>query len=149
MPQFTILDQTELVKTMAVFLMLFVFIALVCFAAFVVISFTRCMTIAMANAQVYEDLRHLGAPRTYLYRSVKGQVSRVFRTPILVGTVLVYAFYTLMMYGNGDPAGINALEGAGMLACLAVVGVVSVLLYLVYRLTLRKVCAVTIDRPRA
>ena len=33
MPQFTILDQTELVKTMAVFLMLFVFIALVCFAA--------------------------------------------------------------------------------------------------------------------
>ena len=68
-----------------------------------VISFTRCMTIAMANAQVYEDLRHLGAPRTYLYRSVKGQVSRVFRTPILVGTVLVYAFYTLMMYGNGDP----------------------------------------------
>ena len=149
MPQFTILDQTELVKTMAVFLMLFVFIALVCFAAFVVISFTRCMTIAIANAQVYEDLRHLGAPRTYLYRSVKGQVSRVFRTPILVGTVLVYAFYTLMMYGNGDPAGINALEGAGMLACLAVVGVVSVLLYLVYRLTLRKVCAVTIDRPRA
>ena len=54
-----------------------------------------------------------------------------------------------MIYGNGDPAGINALEGAGMLACLAVVGVVSVLLYLVYRLTLRKVCAVTIDRPRA
>ncbi len=149
MPQFAILDQTELVKTMAVFLMLFVFIALVCFAAFVVISFTRCMTIAIANTQVYEDLRHLGAPRAYLYRSVKGQVSRVFRTPILVGTVLVYAFYTLMMYGNGDPAGINALEGAGMLACLAVVGVVSVLLYLVYRLTLRKVCAVTIDRPRA
>ena len=67
-------------------------------------------------------------------------MSRVFRTPILVGTVLVYAFYTLMMYGNGDPAGINALEGAGMLACLAVVGVVSVLLYLVYRLTLRKKC---------
>ena len=52
------------------------------------------------------------------------------------------------MYGERRPRrGINALEGAGMLACLAVVGVVSVLLYLVYRLTLRKVCAVTIDRP--
>lgn len=146
MPQFKILDQTETVKTMAVFLMLFIFIAIVCFAAFVVISFTRCMTIGLTNARVYDDLRHLGAPRSYLYRSVKGQVSRVFLVPTLVGTLLIYAFYTLIMYFNGDPAGITPSEGTGMLVCLSVIAVVSVILFLVYRVTLKKVCKATIDQ---
>ena len=149
MPQFKILDETELVKTMAVFLMLFIFIAIVCFAAVIVISFTRCMTIGMTNARVYDDLRHLGAPRSYLSRSVKGQVSRVFRVPILVGTILIYAFYTLIMYSNGEPMGITPSEASGMITCLGVIAVVSLLLYLVYRLTLKKVCSVTIDSKTA
>lgn len=149
MPQFKILYETELVKTMAVFLMLFIFIAIVCFAAVIVISFTRCMTIGMTNARVYDDLRHLGAPRSYLYRSVKGQVSRVFRVPILVGTILIYAFYTLIMYSNGEPMGITPSEASGMITCLGVIAVVSLLLYLVYRLTLKKVCSVTIDSKTA
>lgn len=149
MPQFKILDETELVKTMAVFLMLFIFIAIVCFAAVIVISFIRCMTIGMTNARVYDDLRHLGAPRSYLYRSVKGQVSRVFRVPILVGTILIYAFYTLIMYSNGEPMGITPSEASGMITCLGVIAVVSLLLYLVYRLTLKKVCSVTIDSKTA
>lgn len=146
MPQFRVLDQADFVKTMAVFLVLFIFIAIVCFAAVIVIAFTRCMTIALTNAKVYDDLRHLGAPRAYLYRSVKGQVSRVFLVPALVGTVLIYAFYTMIMYFNGDPTGITASEGMGMAACLAVVAAVSLLLYGVYRLTLRKVCRATIDK---
>ncbi len=50
MPQFRVLDQNDFVTTMAVFLMLFIFIALICFAAVVVVlsaalygvySFTR------------------------------------------------------------------------------------------------------------
>ena len=146
MPQFRVLDQNDFATTMAVFLMLFIFIALVCFAAVIVIAFTRSMTLALTNARVYDDLRRLGAPPDYLYRTVKGQVSRVFQVPILVGTVLIYAFYGLIMYTNSQPAGITASEGAGMLTCLAVVAGVTLLLYLVYRLTLRQVCAVTIYR---
>ena len=37
MPQFRVLDQNDFVTTMAVFLMLFIFIALICFAAVVVV----------------------------------------------------------------------------------------------------------------
>ena len=59
MPQFRVLDKADFVTTTAVFLMLFVFIAIVCFAAVVVIAFTRSMTIALTNRQVYDDLRHL------------------------------------------------------------------------------------------
>lgn len=141
MPQFRVLDKADFVKTTAVFLMLFIFIAIVCFAAVIVIAYTRCMTIALTNRQVYEDLRRLGAPGRYLYRSVRGQVKRVFFVPILTGTLIIYAFYTLIMYANGSPAGITASEAAGLLASLGVIGAVSLLLYGVYRLTLRNVCA--------
>lgn len=139
MPQFRVLDQTEFIRTMAVFLMLFIFVAIVCFAAVIVIAYTRCMTIALTNRQVYEDLRHLGASRAYLQRSVRGQVSRVFFIPGLVGTLAIYALYAMIMYFNGDPLGYTMDELAGMAACLILVLLCSGLLYLTYRRTLHKV----------
>lgn len=138
MPQFRILDKMDFVKTMAVFLILFVFIAVVCFAAVFVIAYTRCMTIALTNARVYDDLRRLGASNGYLRRSVRGQVKRVFLVPALAGTGLIYAFYTMILYFNGS--GITPSEAAGLLACLLVIAAVSGLMYAVYRLTLAQVC---------
>lgn len=138
MPKFRVLDKADFVKTTAVFLMLFVFIAIVCFAAVFVIAFTRCMTIALTNAQVYEDMRKLGAPRAYLYASVRGQVSRVFLVPALAGTGLIYAFYGMIMYFNDNR--LTTQELAGMAVCLGLICVVSALIYSVYRFTLHRVC---------
>lgn len=140
MPQFRVLDKTDFVRTMAVFLILFVFIAVVCFSAVFVIAYTRCMTIALTNAKVYDDLRHLGASNAWLRRSVRGQVKRVFLVPALAGTGLIYAFYVMIMYFNGSPAGITPSEAAGLLAALAVIAAVSALMVGVYRLTLAQVC---------
>lgn len=138
MPRFRVLDQNDFVTTMAVFLMLFIFIALVCFAAVVVISFTRCMTIAITSAHVYNDLRRLGAPKSYLFRSVKGQVSKVFLVPALVGTTIICAFYTMILYFNDDR--FTPGEVAGMGTCAVVIAVLSLVLYGVYRFTLHCVC---------
>ena len=138
MPQFRVLGKADFVKTTAVFLILFIFIAVVCFAAVFIIAYTRCMTIALTNRQVYEDMRKLGAPNAYLFRSVRGQVSRVFLVPALVGTSLIYAFYTMIMFFNDNR--LTAQELAGMAMCLLVVAGISALCYLFYRLTLHKVC---------
>lgn len=138
MPQFRVLDQNDFVTTMAVFLMLFVFIALICFAAVIVIAFTRCMTIALLNRRVYDDLRHLGAPNACLFRSVQGQVSRVFLVPAVVGTAVIFAFYTMILYFNDDR--FTPGEFAGMAACAAVLVGLSLVLYGVYRFTRRSVC---------
>ena len=138
MPQFRVLDKADFVKTTAVFIMLFVFIAIVCFAAVFVIAYTRCMTIALNNRQVYEDLGKLGASRAYLYASVKNQISRVFTVPAITGTVVIYAFYAMIMYANDDRLSLNELAGMG--ACLLVILAISLLMYAVYRLTLKQVC---------
>lgn len=138
MPQFRVLDQNDFVTTMAVFLVLFIFIALICFAAVIVIAFTRCMTIALTNARVYDDLRHLGAPNRYLFRSVKGQVSKVFLVPAIVGTAVISAFYLMIMYFNDNR--FTPGEMAGMAVCATVIAVLSAVLYGVYRITRRSVC---------
>ncbi len=145
MPQFRVLDQNDFVTTMAVFLVLFIFIALICFAAVIVIAFTRCMTIALTNARVYDDLRHLGAPDRYLFRSVKGQVSKVFLVPAVVGTAVISAFYLMIMYFNDNR--FTPGEFAGMAACAAVIAALSAVLYGVYRLTRRSVCRQLGIRP--
>ncbi|MBM6926701.1 FtsX-like permease family protein [Pseudoflavonifractor phocaeensis] len=138
MPQFRVLDQNDFVTTMAVFLMLFIFIALICFAAVIVIAFTRCMTIALTNRRVYDDLRHLGAPNAYLFRSVKGQVSRVFLVPAIVGTAIISAFYVMIMYFNDSR--FTPGEIAGMGTCAAVIVLLSLVLYGVYQFTRKSVC---------
>lgn len=138
MPQFRVLDRNDFVTTMAVFLMLFIFIALICFTAVMVISFTRCMTIALTNARVYEDLRHLGAPRSYLFRSVKGQVSKVYLVPAVVGTTVICAFYAMIMYCNDNR--FTPGELAGMGTCAVVIAALSLVLYGAYRFTRKRVC---------
>lgn len=138
MPQFRVLDQNDFVTTMAVFLMLFIFIALICFAAVIVIAFTLCMTIALTNRRVYDDLRHLGAPNAYLFRSVKGQVSKVFLVPAIVGTAIISAFYVMIMYFNDNR--FTPGEIAGMGTCAAVIVLLSLVLYGVYQFTRKSVC---------
>jgi len=145
MPQFRVLDQNDFITTMAVFLMLFIFIALICFGAVLVIAFTRCMTLALTNAQVYEDLRRLGAPGRYLYRSIKGQVSRVFLAPSLLGMALISGFYLLILYFNDGRLTLDELAGLG--SCALVMGGLAALLFLFYRFTLARVCRCLKVRP--
>lgn len=140
MPQFRVLDQNDFVRTMSVYLMLFLFIAIICFAAVMVIAYTRCLTIAVVNRPLYEDLRRLGADRAYLFGTVRGQVSRVFVAPCLVGTAGMFGLYGMIMYFNDSRW--TAQELAGMGICLVVVLVCSVMLYGVYRYARQKVCSI-------
>lgn len=137
-PQFRVLDQNDMITTYAVFLMLFIFISIVCFAAVLVISYTRCLTIALNNRQVYDDLRHLGAAPNYLYRSIRGQISKVFGVPSLIGTLLTSIYYVMILYLNDNQ--ITQSEISSLWACLCVVLGISVGIWGFYRFTLHKVC---------
>lgn len=137
MPHFRVLQEANMLQNFAVFMMIFVFVAIVCFAAVFVIAYTRCLTIALTNRRVYDDLRHLGAPPAYLRRSATSQVRRVFLTPGLLGTTLIYGFYAMIMFANDGQLASSELIGLGF--CGLVILAISALLWLVYRLTRRKV----------
>lgn len=137
MPAFRILESNDFLTTMAVYLLLFAFVSVICFMAVILIGYTRCKTIALYNWQVYDDLRHLGASRAFLYRSVRGQVSKVYLIPAIVGTSVIYALFILILYANDGVLALSEL--LGLAAGGVVIAVLSGILWLSYRVTLRSV----------
>ena len=79
MPKIRILDQNDYMRTYAVYLMMFLFIAIICILAAMVIGYTRCQTIALNNRYLFDDLKKLGASSAFLTREVKSQCKKVFR----------------------------------------------------------------------
>ena len=137
MPKIRILDQNDYMRTYAVYLMMFLFIAIICILAAMVIGYTRCQTIALNNRYLFDDLKKLGASSAFLTREVKSQCKKVFRTPSIIGISLMFLLYTLIMFGN-DGA-LTYSEVIGLFACAGSLLIVSLVIYAVYRLTVRKV----------
>lgn len=129
-PDFKILKDQDLMKNMAVMLMLFVYIAVICLAAVGIIAYTRGVSIAMNYRQVFVDLRRLGANRKYMLFCIRGQLVKVFFYPYLVGLIL-NIFYIMMIFSAND-GGIRLAEWKSIGIDAVIYVVISVYLYLVY-----------------
>ncbi len=138
MPSFSIMEQNDFVKTYAVYLVLFLLIAIICFVAVIVIVSIRSYTIALANKGVYSDLRQLGATNRFLLYSLRGQIRKVFFLPILIGTVVIIGYYTMILFMNSG--GFELYELFGLLINFVVTLIMSVVFYIVYQIALRKAC---------
>ena len=134
MPQFRVLDSTEQLNTFSVFMMTFLFIGIVCFTAALVISYTRCQTLALNNAYVFYDLKRLGASPEYLSRELRRQAGPVFKIPAVVGMSCMFLLYGMMLYANDNRY--TQSEIAGFLVCLEVIAVIALLFYAVFLKTL-------------
>ena len=139
MPKIRILDQNDFLRTFAVYLMMFLFISIICTLAALIISYTRCMTIALNNRYVFDDLRRLGASSAFLKREVKSQSGIVFRIPAIVGMSAMYFLYAMIMFANDGKLVPGEIAGLGI--CLGILLLISVIYYIVYRYTVRKMCA--------
>lgn len=139
MPKFTILDKTDFVRTNAVYMMMFLFICIICLLAAIVISYTRCMTIALNNRYVFDDLKKLGASPTFLMNEVRAQSGKVFAIPSGVGMSIMFLLYTLLMYGNDGK--LTSSEIISLSACLLLLFVIAGVFYLIYRKTIKSMAA--------
>lgn len=137
MPDFRELELNDFVRTMAVFLMIFIFIAVICMMAGILIAYTRSLTIAIHNRQVYEDLVRLGAGPGFLYESVRGQLKRIYVVPTAVGFTMMYILYLMIMYANDGT--LTEMELAGLGVCLGVLALLAAVMYGSYQFTKRKV----------
>ncbi len=138
MPKIRILDQNDFLQSFAVYLMMFLFISIICTLAALIISYTRCMTITLNNRYVFDDLRRLGAPPAFLLHEVKSQAGTVFRMPCIVGMTAMYLLYAMLMFGNDGQLTMGELSGLGV--CLVILFMMAGIFYAVYRITVRKMC---------
>lgn len=136
MPKFRIMDKNDGLKTLGVFLMMFLFIAIICMAAALIICYTRCIAIAINNKYVFEDLKRLGASPRFLDKEIRRQTSSVFVIPSLVGMFVIYLLYTMIIYANDGR--ITGNEEIALLICLGLVVGIFAGIYFVSRITAEK-----------
>lgn len=133
MPIIRILDQNDFLQSFAVFLMMFLFIAIICIIAAMVISYTRCQAITLNNRYIFDDLRRLGASPEFLAREVRNQCRSVFQLPAIIGMTIMYFLYCMIMYANDGKMTFEEIAGLGI--CLVVLGAIALIIYGVYRKT--------------
>ncbi|MGI6011314.1 MAG: FtsX-like permease family protein [Ruminococcus sp.] len=135
-PKFRILDQQDFFNTFAVFLMMFLFISIICMMAAMIIGYTRCITISVNNRYVFEDLKRLGASPRYLLREIKSQASKVFFAPSAVGLSIMYLLFSMIMLANDGRITSSEIYGLG--GCFVLIIIFAFIIWLVYRFTLQK-----------
>ena len=134
-PQFRIMDAQDQLKTFGVFMMTFLFIAIICITAALVIAYTRCQTIALNNAYVFSDLMRLGASPSFLGRELQRQAGPVFKIPAISGMSLMILLYFMILLANDGL--LTKSEILGFAMCLEVAAVIALIIYAVFRRTLR------------
>lgn len=134
-PQFRIMDTQDQLKTFGVFMMTFLFIAIICITAALVIAYTRCQTIALNNAYVFSDLMRLGASPAFLGRELQRQAGPVFKIPAISGMTLMILLYFMILLANDGI--LTKSEILGFAMCLETAAVIALIIYAVFRRTLR------------
>lgn len=130
-PNFRILSQNDYLRNMAVMLMMFLFIFIVCLITALVVCYTRCQTIALNNRYVFDDLKKLGATPDFLSGEVRSQCNRVFKVPTIVGMFAMYLFYAMVLYGNDGKIHTNEWLTLGV--CLVILAAIGMVVYAVYK----------------
>lgn len=137
-PFFKIMVIQNTLRNYAVFFMLFIYVVIVALTSSWLIAYTRCITMGMHNKYVFETLEKLGASEAFRMKELKKQISAIYRVPTIIGLVVVYFLFVLILYGN-DGGRFTSSEIVGLIICFGIEILVGVITYLCYRIALQKV----------
>lgn len=127
----------QTVMLMANRVLLFGYVCLICFAAVGIIGFTRSQSVGLTNAQVFEDIKRLGADQAYRRELMKFQIRKVFVLPTIIGVLLFLIYKGMILYTNN---GSFSAEDGGMLCVMAGFGLAAAAYqYLIYNMSVKKV----------
>lgn len=139
-PCFKIMSIKNTLRNYAVFIMLFIYVAIVALVAAWLVAYTRCITIGIRNRYVFNDLEKLGASRTFRLKELKRQLTSVYLTPTVVGMTVIYMFFALILYAN-DGGRYTSSELIGLVICLGIESIIATITYFIYRFTVRELKA--------
>lgn len=135
-PSFKILSINNGFISFGIFYMLFVYVAVICLAAVTIISYTRCMTVAVKNKQVFEDVRKLGGNNDHIKKILADQLRRVYTLPTILGCLLMLLWYPLMLWQNDGR--FTQAEMRIVFVEAALCAVIALFQYVVYRISMRQ-----------
>lgn len=136
-PTMKILVEKTFFQNLAVYFLVFIFVAIICLAAVGVISYTRGITIGLSNQRLFEDLKRLGANNHYIRKCVISQLNKLFVLPTIVAVILIYCF-TLLMFNTNDGQFTNTELSALMMDSVLLLVVVAYQA-IIYTISFRKI----------
>lgn len=136
-PTMKVLVENTFFQNMAVYFLVFIFVAIICLAAVGIISYTRSITIGLSNQQLFEDLKRLGANHHYIRKCVLSQLNKLFILPTVVAMILIYGF-TLLMFSTNDGQ-LTSNEMNALMLDSVLLGLVVLYQAIVYGISFRKI----------
>lgn len=114
----------------AIYLLLFIYIAIICLISESIIAYTRSRSIALSSKQTFEDLRKLGADSEYIEKLNTFQIKKVYFLPTLVGCMGILIFLLFILYFNDGrfTAGEFVIEMQAII-CSVILGIYQYVLY--------------------
>ena len=129
-PSIVPMEKENSIMRRAIFLLLFVYIAVICLAAESIILYTRSQNVAMKNSQIFKDLEKLGGNKKYLRRLLKSQLAKTFVLPTIMGCLLMFLYELLLLWQNDGILTTGEIKVAGlMLTVIALIGLYQFALY--------------------
>lgn len=123
----------------AIRFMLFIYVAVICFAAVGIIGYTRSQSVGISNAQVFEDIKKLGADKKYRRELMKKQIGKIYVLPTFIGTAVAVIYQFIILWGNDGV--ILLYEKKTMVLAVGVAAVVMLYQYVLYRKSVKCVGA--------
>lgn len=124
-------------QNLAIFFLVFIYVAIICLAAVGIISYTRSVTIGLSNKHLFDDLKRLGANHKYIIGCITRQMNKIFILPTIIASILMYAFTLLMLWGNdGNLAGTD-MKAIILDICIGLL--IFLYQYSIYRASLKKI----------
>ena len=122
-PVFVPFLERSFVLTYATLLLIFVFVSVICLVSAGVIGYTRSITVAVKSKRVLMDVKKLGAGQEYLNRILKEQIKKIFVLPTAAATILMFIYYTMILWQNDGVISSNEypMIGFNIAVCLIVV----------------------------
>lgn len=134
------LNESNSILSLAVYFLMFLYVAVICMASVGIIAYTRSQSVGLGSKQVFDDLKKLGADNSYISRLLKAQVKKVYVLPTVVGCVVMIAFEWLLLYTNDGKISSQEIQTM-IIATLLALGIV-LYQYLLYRISLKKTASI-------
>lgn len=129
------LREQQNVMGSAVRYLLFVYVAVICFAAAGISGYTRSQSVGIANRQFFEDMKKLGADRAYRIQIMKKQIRKIYVLPTALGVGLILGYSILILYMNDGVIKPYEVTVVGILVLLSTI--IAGLQYILYRKSLK------------
>ena len=131
---------------LAIRLMLFIYVAVICVAAVGIIGYSRSQSVANSNRQIFEDLKRLGANWEYRRWLLKKQIAKVYVLPTILGVGVTIIYIVIILFTNDGVLKHEEITVALYGAALG--GLIAGFQYLMYKKAFRTVCKTILPNER-